>query len=198
MKLNSILSLLKQRKRVVIHNSDSAQWIGDGFASYPIYSLPYLSEESMQMLLGIDFEAWSKYTYDYIDRVPFSEEDFTSDEISLSELEVEVSYRGCDMILLSDGARVYYIEKKYLKPFSDFESMFFYRSCEKMIAVKEGMLLRGLIIPHHFAEVSRKELIEELRKAYLMTDGMLKELAVSEQAEKIAEDLGFVEGSENE
>lgn len=198
MKLNSILSLLKQRKRVVIHNEDNAQWIGDGFASYPIYSLPYLSEESMQMLLGIDFEAWSKYTYDYISKVPFSEEDFTSDEISLSELEVEISYRGCDMILLSDGARVYYIEKKYLKPFNDFEPVFFYRSCEKMIAVKEGMLLRGMIIPHYFADVSKKELLDELRKAYLMTDEMLKELAVMEQAEKIAEDLGFVEESENE
>ena len=198
MKLNSILSLLKQRKRVVIHNGDNAQWIGDGFASYPIYSLPYLSEESMQMLLGIDFEAWSKYTYDYIDRVPFSEEDFTADEITLSELEVEISYRGCDMILLSDGARVYYIEKKYLKPFNDFEPVFFYRSEKKMIAVKEGMLLRGVIMPHYFADVSKKELLDELRKAYLMTDGMLKELAVMEQAEKIAEDLGFVEESENE
>ncbi len=198
MKLNSILSLLKQRKRVVIHNGDNAQWIGDGFASYPIYSLPYLSEESMQMLLGIDFEAWSKYTYDYIDRVPFSEEDFTADEITLSELEVRISYRGCDMILLSDDAKVYYIEKKYLKPFNDFEPTFFYRSEKKMIAVKEGMLLRGMIMPHYFADVSKKELLDELRKAYLMTDEMLKELAVMEQAEKIAEDLGFVEESENE
>ena len=198
MKLNSILSLLKQRKRVVIHNGDNTQWIGDGFASYPIYSLPYLSKESMQMLLGVDFDAWSKYTYDYIDRVPFSEEDFTADEITLSELEVRISYRGCDMILLSDGARVYYIEKKYLKPFNDFKPVFFYRSEKKMIAVKEGMLLRGMIMPHYFADVSKKELLDELRKAYLMTDGMLKELAVMEQAEKIAEDLGFVEESENE
>ena len=182
----------------MIHNGDNAQWIGDGFASYPIYSLPYLSEESMQMLLSVDFDAWSKYTYDYISKVPFSEEDFTSDEISLSELEVEISYRGCDMILLSDGARVYYIEKKYLKPFNDFEPVFLYRSEKKMIAVKEGMLLRGMIMPHYFADVSKKELLDELRKAYLMTDGMLKELAVMEQAEKIAEDLGFVEERENE
>ena len=190
MKLSAILSLMRQRKRVMINKGDNTQWIGDGFASYPVYSFPYFCAESIQALLGVNFDAWSKYTYDYIDKMPFSEDDSTADEILLSELEIKISYKGCDMIPLTDGASIYYIETKYLKPFNDFDPIFYYRSDTKIIAVKEGMILRGLIMPHYFAEVSRKSLLEELRKAHFMTEGMMVLSNNMEQENEINEIFG--------
>ena len=50
MKLNKLFALMKQRKRIVVAQGATAQWVGDGICLYPIYNLPRLTERTMQAL----------------------------------------------------------------------------------------------------------------------------------------------------
>lgn len=200
MKLSAIWSLLKQRKRVVVHKGEDAQWVGDGYVSYPIYSLPELNEESIRILLDVKEDAWDKFTCGFYPGVPFMEEDNALCDRELQELGISISFRGKMLIPLTDGLTIYYVEGKYLKPFNDFAPIFCYRPREGfgegLILLKEGMLLRGVVAPYYPSELEGQELLEALSKVYFRTDVMLKGHIRPEQAENTNDQLSFNEEGE--
>lgn len=200
MKLSAIWSLLKQRKRVAVHRGEDTQWVGDGYASYPIYSLPDLNEESIRILLDIKEDVWDKFTCGFYHNIPFSEDDNNLCDKGLQPLGISIFFRGKSLLPLTDGQTLYYIEEKYLKPFNDFSPLFSYRPHEGfgegIILLKEGMLLRGVVAPYYPTYLEGQELLEVLRKVYFRTDTMLKEHIKPEQADNADEQLSFDEEDE--
>ena len=200
MKLSAIWSLLKQRKRVVVHKGEDAQWVGDGYASYPIYSLPELNEENIRILLDVKEDAWDKFTCGFYPDVPFAEFDNGLCDRELQPLGISIFFRGKALLPLTDGHTLYYIEEKYLKPFNDFGPLFSYRPHggfdEGIILLKEGMLLRGVAAPYYPNELEGQELMEALRKVYFQTDTMLKEHIKPEQVGNADDQLSFEEDEE--
>lgn len=148
MKLNRLWSLLKQRKCISIAQGVVAQWVGDGYSLYPIYNLPKLGERVMQTLLDINDDAWDKFTVKEDDELKLSEEDIVEGQIDLSPLDVELHYRGMDLIPLIGGGKIYYIQSKYLKPFENALLLSYaYRKDSGVIAVNEGLILSAFIMP---------------------------------------------------
>lgn len=201
MKLNAIWSLLKQRKRVSIQKSTDAQWIGDGFAAYPIYLFPTLNETGIRTLLDVSEESWDKFTYEIREGLSFYEDDFRIGDKEMQELGITISYRGKELIPITDGLEIYYIPAKYLKPFNGFEPMFYLRKQEGfgdgLIVVREGMLIRGVIIPYEFPNTEAQELSAALQKIYMMTEYMISKREKVEQGDTALRDFGVDKGSED-
>lgn len=149
MKLNRLWSLLKQRKAITIMQGEAAQWIGDGFACYPVYNLPQLTERVMQTLLDINDDTWDKFAFYGEDTVSFAEVDFDEKQIDLSPLTIELHYHGMNLMPLIGGGRIFFIHTKYLKPFDDMLllSYAYRKEGGGIIAVNEGLLLSAVIAP---------------------------------------------------
>ena len=169
MKLNRLWSLLKQRKAITIMQGETAQWIGDGFACYPVYNLPRLTERVMQTLLDINDDTWDKFAFYEDNTVSFEEVDFDEEQIDLSPLAVELHYHGMDLMPLVGGGKILFIQTKYLKPFENTLLLSYaYRKKDGgVIAINEGLLLSAVIAP---VDMSRDKAFEEtLYKLYDLT-----------------------------
>lgn len=167
MKISKLFALMKRRKRIVVMQGKTAQWVGDGVSLYPIYNLPKLSERTMQTILDINDDAWDKFTFDEYDVMRVSEDDFSEGQIDLQPMEIMLHWKGSDLIPLYGGGRIYFIMAKYLKPFTDAILLSYsWRKDEKVIAVNEGMLLSALIVP---VEVTDPVFRETLYRLYDFT-----------------------------
>lgn len=177
MKLSAIWALLKKRKTAVIQKSIDTQWVGDGYATYPIYALPDLNKNTMQILLDVKDEAWESFNVRVENSVPFSEEDFAFGEKEMRELDVTINYHGSELIPLAVENEIYFVQAKYLKPFNDFEPLFFLRRnrASQLIAVKEGMLLRGVLAPYYFDAAGEELFVNVLRNISTRAEHMYEE-----------------------
>ncbi|MBR3421530.1 MAG: hypothetical protein IKG98_05650 [Ruminococcus sp.] len=199
MKLSAIWALLKKRKTAVIQKSADTQWVGDGYAAYPIYVLPDLDNKTMQILLDVKDEAWESFNVRLSYAPPFCEEDFEIGEKEMRELDVTINYHGSELIPLTVGDEIYFIQAQYLKPFNDFEPLFFLRRnrASQLIAVKEGMLLRGVLAPYHFDGVGEELFVNALRDISVRAEHMYDEHnKVAEVADELR-NLSFEDDEED-
>lgn len=169
MKLNKLWALLKQRKAITIMQGEAAQWVGDGYACYPVYNLPPLKERVMQTLLDINDDAWDKFAFYEELGVKFTEEDFYADQVDLSPLAIELHYHGMDLMPLIGNGMIFFIQTKYLKPFENtlLLSYAYRKEAGGIIAVNEGLMLSAVIAP---VAMKRDNVFEEtLYKLYDLT-----------------------------
>lgn len=169
MKLNKLWSLLKQRKAITIYQGAVDQWIGDGFACYPVNNLPQLTERVMQTLLDINDDAWDKFAFFDKDEVQFTEEDFCEGQVDLTPLAVELNYHGMDLMPLVGDGRIFFIQTKYLKPFDNtlLLSYAYRKEAGGIIAVNERLIFSAAICP---VSMSKDKVFEEtLYKLYDLT-----------------------------
>ena len=159
MKLSKLFALMKQRKRIVVMQGKTAQWVGDGNCLYPIYNLPKLTENTMRTLLDLSSDAWDKFTFEEHDVLSVSEEDFEEGQTDLRPLDFIFHWSGGTYFPLIGNGRIYFIQTKYLAPFADISLLSYsYRERGKIIAVNEGLLLSAIIAP---VDMSRDTLLHE-------------------------------------
>lgn len=179
MKISAIWALLKKRKTILIQRGKDTLWVGDGTAAYPIYTIPTLNKSIMQTLLDVGDDAWSSFTVSEQDSVSFDTEDNAIGERELRATGALINWRGVSLMPLTDGNELYYIQTRYLKPFNDFEPLFCLRRTSSLgseyIAVKEGMLIRGVIMPYEFITADKENYLEALRETYDRTKYMMQE-----------------------
>lgn len=53
MKIKQIEAILKASKTIAVIETPSCQWLSNGFAAYPIYNLPELTEENIFAMFDI-------------------------------------------------------------------------------------------------------------------------------------------------
>lgn len=179
MKISAIWALLKKRKTILIQKGIDTLWVGDGVAAYPIYTIPTLDKNIMQTLLDVGDDAWSSFTVSEQDFVSFDTEDNVIGERELRVTGLLINWRGVTLMPLTDGNELYYIQTRYLKPFNDFEPLFCFRRTGSLgggyIAVKEGMLLRGVMMPYELISADEENYLEALRETYDRTKYMMQE-----------------------
>lgn len=188
MKLNAVWALLRQRKRINI-TGESTQWVGDGNAAYPIYDLPELKEDTLRALLDVDKSKWGQFIVKQVDTT-FSEEDNDPYEVPLTDFGITISHAGRELIPLVSAHKIYYIPAKYLKPFGGVDDVLLYvrrfDSGGEYIAIKEGLLLRGIVLP---CIIDNKDFVDSLGKVYGLTVNALNELEIARQAAADAEEF---------
>ncbi len=175
MKISTIQQICKGAKRIVIYSDPSAsiQYISDGGAFYPLYNLPRMEEENVFALFDIPEKKQDKIRFEHKHSLPefidFS--DTTDDEIALEFGTISIYKRGRILSPLKTSLGIVYINEKYLKPFSDSENgvQLFERHTPDgaiYIAVKEGFLLTGIILPY---DIVTPEFVEELKMIYKLS-----------------------------
>jgi len=201
MKISAIWALLKKRKTILIQKGIDTLWVGDGVAAYPIYTIPTLDKNIMQTLLDVGDDAWSSFTVSEQDFVSFDTKDNVLGERELRATGLMINWRGVALMPLTDGNELYYIQTRYLKPFNDFEPLFCFRRTGSLgggyIAVKEGMLLRGVMMPYEFIRADEVKYLEALHDTYWLTKYMIDEHnKVAEVADELR-NLSFEDDEED-
>lgn len=195
MKLSAIQQICKGAKRIELW-SDSAthtQWISDGGAFYPLYNLPNLEAENVFVLFDIPEKKQEKIFYEHKMKLPeaFCFHDCAECETALDFGTISIYKKGRVLRPLKTSLGAIYINEKYLKPFADSENgVQLYERCTAggvpYVAVKEGILLVGIILPY---DIVTKEFVEELKVIYELSAVTAENKAVYRFGENEAEQL---------
>lgn len=140
------------------------QWLGDGYASYPLEGLPYLDTENLCAMFDISDAKQEKCGF-YHKKTPAS---LNMDDIDEGEREVAmpklyVRYNGMDLLPLETSLGVIFIQSKYLSPVDDSDYLRLFERHSKnggvYIAAKNGMLIQAVIMP---VEVVTQDFVDQL------------------------------------
>lgn len=175
MKLKTVLQLLKAKRRIILYESDDGQWIGDGSAAFPLHGLPTMKQENLRSLLDVTEKQFAQMDVSS-ERMPFSTDDNVIGEIMLTHCGMVMHYRGYELIPLTSGAKIYYVQSGYIKPFGGIDDISYdVRKLEdgsEYIAVKERFLLRAVIAPF---DAVTDEFVGILNKIYGLSMNALSE-----------------------
>ncbi len=162
MKLKKIAALCQKEKRYILYDKPTesggtAQWLGDGCAAYLLEGLPYLTEESLCRMFDITGKRRKKtliYQKPALEEICW--EDTDPGEAEAQDTEPSVFYEGRELLPLMTRDGILFIDKKYLSPFDgeeDFVELYQRKntSGQAYIAVKSGLLIRGVIFPVNVA-----------------------------------------------
>ena len=175
MKIKSIQQICKGAKRIELYTGEGeVQWISEGGAYYPLYNLPALDEESVLTLFDIPESKREKIRMEIRHALPqcLSIADRDSSERLLEQGHITVCVHGRVMLPLQTSHGTVYINSKYMMPFSDIEAgvQLYERhtaSGALYIAVKEGFLLTGIILPQ---DIITNEFVKELQALHEGTE----------------------------
>ena len=169
MKIKHITALCKRQKTVYLYDgNDGQQYVGDGAAIYPLYGLPRLDEKSILTVLDVPYDKRLEYE---VRRGALA---VNAEDSDPEEEPIGMEYRGLVIVVDGDSIApiktsrgIVFIRTKYLSPIMDHRGLtFFLRTTyqqDPCIAVKEGFLLRALIMPHEMVNDEFLQKIEAFR-----------------------------------
>lgn len=145
------------------------QWLGDGYAIYPIAGLPYMEEENIYAMFDISEKKQEKLVFRHND-VPegIDLEDVSNGEMRLDEPKLCVRFEGKNLMPLQTSAGITLIQEKYLAPLDGAEYMQLYerRSPDGgvYIVAKVGMIVQAVIMPFDAVSEGLVEKLDQLTK----------------------------------
>lgn len=161
---NKVLSLFKNGRYITIldNKKNGEQWLSNGAAMYNIGNTEFDAVNIKPILPNAkgEWQVGSNYTYTYSE---LEFEDIANYEEPCDRLpETEIIHQGEMYIpFILPNREVMFINKKYLKPFvieTSGVSAFYVRTsqiCGNYLAVKDGMILKGIILPVELVEKDR-------------------------------------------
>lgn len=161
---NKALNLFKNGRYITIldNKKNGEQWISNGAAIYNIGNTEFDAVNIKPILPNSkgEWQVESNYTYTYSE---LEFEDIANYEEPCDRLpETEITHRGETYIpFILPNREVMFINKKYLKPFvieTSGVSVFYVRTSQiggNYLAVKDGMILKGIILPVKLVEKDR-------------------------------------------
>lgn len=164
MKIKSVTKICNSNKAIIIHDSGSCIWIGNGFCLYPLFHFTSLTEEQVFSLLDIASDKKEKYLINQTRSIgDISLEDSVKNEEFAEMSSISIKCDGKILKPFYTKEDVIYIEEMMLAPFKDINKddlFFFVRKVNKTtyIAVKTGFLLVGVISPSHISSKTLEEL----------------------------------------
>lgn len=167
MKIKSVESIVKQRKRIHVLWDGDVQWLSDGYAAYPFHGFPPLSEENIFKFFDIPEDKQGKYSYvEGQFPIKLCAADTDKDELPVKRAGLRLVRYGVELLPLYTKDGIVFIDTKYLAPFSDQVNGYELYERKTMttgqtyIAVKCGFLLVGIILPDMIA--GDKDYVQEL------------------------------------
>ena len=166
MKIKKIESLCKNAKRLMIFNARDVQWISDGRAVYPLYGLPRLTPDNVLTMFDVPEDKRGKIYVDEKTELPpyLDISDAYPGEKEIAQEKISFNYYGKTLLPFRGSQGVIFLDKKYLEPLTDakhgftlFERVF--ADGRSYVAVKDGMLLSGIILPDDAASAELADLL---------------------------------------
>lgn len=175
MKLKKISQLCNKQKAYIIYdkptrNGDATQWLGDGCAAYPLDGLPLLDTDSLCRMFDISKEQRDKMLIQQTAKPDgVCMDDAGPEECKAERMEPGIVRGGREFIPLMTRAGIVFIQKKYLAPLDDEGVMleFYERRTpggQIYIAIKTGMLCRGLVFPVEIVDDKFVHQLEDMQR----------------------------------
>lgn len=159
MKIKKIASFCNSAQTIIVFDKFTrdgdldVQWVGDGYACYPIYDMPKLDMESLCVIFDVPEKKRATFVYRH-DPVPdtysFSDIDETENLIVTSHINIVAN--GRVLMPLPTQRGIAFIDTKYLAPLADIRPYEIYERIAKdktsYFAVKAGLILQAIILPY--------------------------------------------------
>lgn len=180
MKLKKVISICGKSKCYRLYDKidstgEITQWLGDGFAIYPLNGLPILDEESLCAVFDISEKQRDNMT---VSRVGMPDavntDDTDPEERVLKDDDFSIFYGGTELQPFKTRNGITFIQRKYLAPLEDVLDMVqLYERVtpdgQSYIAAKTGLLIAAVIFPYNVVKekfVTRlEEVTRECRRA---------------------------------
>lgn len=145
------------------------QWMGDGYAVYPLDGMPYLAEREVCAIFDIDEKKRDKIVINHFENLPeyVSLADQMETDEPLEEIRFQMSLGDDELALFRDeGGRLVVIKAEYKKPIDNWKECQCFKRLsadgKPFVAVMSGCILRGLIGTYRINE----QLVETLGVVY--------------------------------
>lgn len=171
MKLKKVLSICKANGLYYLYDridrsGEITQWLGDGYALYPLDGLPILDEESFCAVFDITGKQREKILFRH-ERLPehLNVEDVAAGDKLVREYETTFINGGLRLKPLKTNNGVMFIRSLYLSPLEDVIDMvqFYERATPQggsYIVAKAGFLTAAVIMPYAISKKFADELEE--------------------------------------
>lgn len=190
MKIKQIEAILKAEKTIIVSETPSCQWLGNGSAFYPVYNLPKLTRENIFTMFDVPEDKRDKFYFEERELpsfINFEDDDDTERMIDRGAIALYAHGRTLEPLDTSQG--VTFINTRYLKPFADVDAGYeLYERVDKLgrpyIAVKTGFVLLGVISPY---DLVNEEFIKTLENLLNLSRVALFNKQQREKPEPVAE-----------
>ena len=175
MKLKAIASMCKRSKQIMlvdigVDNQCCVQWVGDGTAMYPLYGMPHLEEDQIYTLFDVPEKDVGKMMFnsfrtddDECIGLNFADTDNEEHELEQIGLSLVVGSGIVRPYRTSNGG-VLFLDTAALTPINDaLDYLTMHerttRAGQTYVAVKNGLLLQGIIMP---MKIEKRQLMNRL------------------------------------
>lgn len=175
MKLKKVVALCNKEKQYILFDKldstgEITQWLGDGYAIYPLNGLPILDEETLCAVFDIS----EKQRENIIVRRQSMPEAINADDTDpservLSDDDFSIIYGGAELQPLKTRSGIIFIQRKYLAPLEDVLDMIqLYERVtpdgQSYIAAKAGLLIAAVIFPYKVVNEKFVTRLEEITR----------------------------------
>lgn len=175
MKLKKVTSLCSKSKCFRLYDKidstgEITQWLGDGFAIYPLNGLPILDEESLCAVFDISEKQRENIIVRRGEIPPaVNVDDADPAERVLNDDDFSIIYGGTELKPLKTKNGITFIQSKYLSPLEDvLEVVQLYERVTpdglSYIVAKTGLLIAAVIFPHSVVNEKFVQRIEEIAR----------------------------------
>ncbi len=168
MKLKDIAKLCAKTHSIGIAEVSGTQWLGNGYAAYPVFNLPPLDEDTAPAVLDFDDEKAETLNVQYVDlQSKFDLREDNDEEEALTAVLLRFLYKGGTLdAWQTESGRIVLVDPTYTKPYFADESsvpVLYLRRADRgdYIVGKSGMFVTSIIMPR---ELDAEEADSLLRK----------------------------------
>ncbi len=167
MKLKDIAKLCAKTHSIGISEVNGTQWLGNGYAAYPVFNLPPLDEDTAPAVLDFDKEKAETLDVRYVDLQSKFGLHENSDFEALTAVLLRFLYKGETLdAWQTESGHIVFVDPTYTKPYFADESgvpVLYLRHGRHgdYIVGKSGMFVTAIIMPR---ELDTKEADSLLRK----------------------------------
>lgn len=152
MKIQKIVDLCKKSGQMYITKTEDCEWIGNGYAIYPLYDLPELTAEELCTIYGITEEQQDKMILNDKSVSEYGGIDFgpiKADEEPAEVVKLGLYYGGTRFMMLQSKEGISFVPGVYLSPYKE-EIQFWRRVSSSGIeyfVLTAGMFVVGIVFP---------------------------------------------------
>lgn len=170
MRIKEIAAICKKSKRIALYDGkNDVQWIGNGYAMYPLFKMPLLNEQSVFTIFDIPEDKQESFHFtneEMPKNLCFNDTDKYENILDGGKIIITTT-AGKVLQPLQTSQGIIFIDMQYLKPFADIcDTLELYERISSTgdkiyIVAKCGLMLMGVVMPF---ELISEEFVEEMER----------------------------------
>lgn len=175
MKIKKIVDICRREGVAQIYEDKAEnQWLSCGYACYPLYEVPKLSEDEFFTIFDFTEKQRNETIFERAEfPANFSTADFSPSDTICEKLSPNIPFGSRLLIPFSTVGGIKFLDSEYLAPFAG-ESIEVYERIsekgERYFAVKVGMCLRAIITPFN---AINKSFVDNIERIYSLCQNAL-------------------------